>query len=163
MRFNQFDKPDAAPGTLNIDHTIFFPLCGRYLMNWMNPSILSGKCQPVWKAFVKWCDSEAKAKEACTWGTGPLVEINSRAVGHNMGKYKHGDTVFIHAQVASKYEKGTGWMVWEAVVLHEMMHWARYQQGLPEGPNTGPEEFGHQFEVEAYGKKVTLDMWRAGP
>jgi hypothetical protein len=164
MRFDQFDKPDAAPGTADIDHTLVFPLCGQYLRCWMNPTVLQTKCPRVWKSFVNWCGDKGEATEACTWGSGPLVQINSKAVGHNNGKYKHGDTVFIHAKPAIKYETGTGWVIWEAVVLHEMMHWSRFQAGLYGGPHDGPDEFGAQFEREAYGEKIELTTaWRAGP
>jgi hypothetical protein len=160
MRFQQFDKGDAGPTKSSAEHAQAFPLCGRYLINWMNPTVLKTKVPQRWKIFCKWCGSEARAVEACTWGKGPLVEINSQVVGKANGRYKHGDTVYIHGKVANKYERGDGWIIWESTVFHEMIHWARYQDGLSDGD----KEVGKEFEKEAYGEDISLQTkWRPGP
>ena len=129
----------------------------------MNPSVLKGKVPQRWQAFVKWCGSEDRAIEACTWGKGPLVQINSKTVGGNNGKYKGGvfpETVFIHGKVANAYESGDGWVIWESTVLHEMMHWARQKEGIMDGKR----EVGPEFEMDAYGEHIELTTkWRRGP
>src|SRR5262245_48469879 len=155
MRFEQFSTGDAGPTASSARHAQAFPLCGRYLTNWMNPTVLRTKCPRRWWAFVKWCENEARAVEACTWGRGPLVQINSQKVGGHNGRFRGGDTVFIHGKVANKYEKGDGWIVWESTVLHEMVHWARFKEGLSdEGLTDGKDDVGDKFEMEAYGEKV---------
>ena len=157
MRFAQFDRGDAGPTKSSADHAQAFPFCGRYLANWMSPKVLKSKSPEKWKIFVKWCGSEGRAEEACTWGQGPLVQINSKEVGRANGRYKGGDTVFIHGKVADKYESGDGWVIWESTVLHELIHWARYQNKLKDG-NIEP---GREFEKEAYGEYIELTTkWR---
>jgi zincin-like metallopeptidase toxin 3 of polymorphic toxin system len=96
----------------------------------MNPEALKGVAPKRWETFVKWCGNEDRAIEACTWGKGPLVQINSHIVGKANGKYKHGDTVFVHGKVADAYESGDGWVIWESTVLHELIHWARSKNGF---------------------------------
>jgi len=89
-----------------------------------------------------------------------LVQINSRMVGRANGRYKGEDTVFVHGKVANKYENGDGWVVWESTVLHELIHWARYQERLKDGN----VEVGQEFEKEAYGEHIELTTkWKAGP
>jgi hypothetical protein len=97
----------------------------------MSPDVLKAKVPQRWQVFVKCCGSEARAVEACTWGKGPLVQINSKMVGRANGKYKGGvypEIVFIHGKVANAYESGDGWVIWESTVLHEMIHWARQKK-----------------------------------
>lgn len=161
MKFAQFNSGDAGPTASSQNHAQFFPLCGRYLMNWMSPQILKTKVPQRWRTFAKWCGSEARAVEACTWGTGPLVQINSSIVGRANGKFKGGDTVYVHGKVANKYENGDGWMIWESTVFHEMIHWARHRNKLKDPPNV---EVGQAFETEAYGEHIELTTkWRPGP
>jgi zincin-like metallopeptidase toxin 3 of polymorphic toxin system len=62
--------------------------------------------------------------------------------------------------VADKYESGDGWVIWEATVLHELIHWARLKERLKDG-NLEP---GQEFEMEAYGEHIELTtQWRPGP
>lgn len=163
MRFAQFTAGDAGPTPSSARHAQSFPLCGRYLQNWLNPGILKAKVPTRWKTFVKWCGTEARAVEACTWGQGPLVQINSAIVGRANGKFKGAtfpETVFIHGKIADAYESGDGWVIWESTVLHEMIHWARLKNGIKDG---GIEP-GDQFEIEAYGAPISLKTpWRPGP
>jgi Metallopeptidase toxin 3 len=169
MNFDQFDKDDAGPTPSSAHHAKAFPLCGQYLKTWLNPAALaktktfdsSGARTSTsrWETFVKYCGSEKAATLACTWSLGPLVQINSKMVGHANGRYKGGDAVFIHGKVANAYEQGDGWLVWEATVLHELVHWARYQNRLKE-----PHEMGAAFEEETYKVNVNLQTeWRPGP
>jgi zincin-like metallopeptidase toxin 3 of polymorphic toxin system len=109
MRFDQFSKGDAGLTASSQQHAQKFPFCGRYLINWMSPTILQGKAPRRWPDFVKWCGSKNRAIEACTWGKGPLVEINSKMVGRANGKYKGGEfpeIVFIHGKGPSPIVAG---------------------------------------------------------
>ena len=137
-------------------------------MYWLSPKTLKDKVPDRWRIFVKWCGSEAFAIEACSWGKGPLVQINSAKVRHANGRTTIGDNgevvCFIHGKVANAYEKGDGWIIWESTVLHELMHWARWRQKLPQQRNGQKDDFGNDFEREAYGEDITLKTpWRAGP
>jgi hypothetical protein len=163
MRFEQFRSGDAGPTKSSARHATSFPVCGRYLINWMNPAVLKAKVKPRWNLFVKFCTDERLAEEACTWGKGPMVQINSAIVGRANGKFKastHPQHVFIHGKVANKYERGDGWVIWEATVFHEMIHWARFHAGQRDGKDY---EAGQAFEEEAYGEHIELTTkWRAG-
>jgi len=145
-----------------------WPYCGRYLINWLDPDVLKKKVPKTWNAFVRWCGDEQTAKTACTWSKGPLVEINNEWMDKNTRPTANGATplgtnmCYIREEVASKYERGTGWIVWESTVLHELVHWARHAKGLSRHPN-GLEP-GREFEIEAYGHDIDRgEPWRAGP
>jgi hypothetical protein len=159
MRFEQFRTGDAGPTASSAGHAQSFEQCGSYLVHWMNPKTLKDTASKKWGVFVKWCGSEARAVEACTWGRGPLVQINSHMVGRANGKFKGGDIVYIHGKVANKLESGRGWHAWESTVLHELIHWARYKERL----NDGDVEVGQEFEQEAYGQHIELTtVWFQG-
>ncbi len=115
MRFEQFDSGDAGPTKSSADHASKFPNCGNYLKNWLNPQTMKTKVPDRWKIFVKWCGNEVWATEACTWGKGPLVQINSARVGRNMGRTTGDDAehviCFIHGKTANAYEQGDGWII----------------------------------------------------
>lgn len=161
MKFAQFNSADAGPTASSAGHAQAFPLCGRYLQTWMDPAVVKAKIPQRWNIFAKWCGSEARALEACRWGSGPLVQINSHQVGRANGRYRGGDVVFIHGKVANKYENGDGWLIWESTVFHELIHWARHQDGIKDPPNV---EVGQEFEKEAYGQAIELTTpWRPGP
>jgi Metallopeptidase toxin 3 len=164
MRFEQFASGDAGPTASSPKHAQKFPLCGQYLRIWMNPKKLNDAVPKRWKTFVKWCGSEDRAVEACAWDKGPLVQINSVKVGHANGRYLGGDTVFIHGKVADKYESGDGWVIWEAITLHELVHWARFQNKLKDPPDDDIGDVGKHFVLEAYGEAIDLSSpWRRGP
>jgi len=60
--------------------------------------------------------------------------------------------------VADKYESGDGWVIWESTVLHELIHWARFQDRLTDGD----VEVGREFEKKAYGEHIELTTkWKA--
>ena len=144
MKFEQSDK---------------FPLCGRYLINWMNPQILQQKCPQVWNAFVRVTEDATLATEALTHGRGPLVRIVT-IPGTANGQHTPGvDEVKIDPLVANQYETGRdpkfkepGWMVWESTVLHEIVHWARFKGKKPRAFQGN--EAGEEFEKLAYGKNI---------
>jgi Metallopeptidase toxin 3 len=92
---------------------------------------------------------------------GPLVKINSKMTGRANGHFIGGDVVFIHGKVANAYEQGDGWLVWEATVLHELVHWARFKNHLPDPKKP---DIAAKFEEETYGVNVNLETpWRKGP
>ena len=162
MQFEQFDSGDAGPTASSKDHASKFPACGNYLKNAMNPQKLKTDKPKVWAAFVKWCGNEVWATTACTWGKGPMVQINSARVGRANGRTT-GDDVehvmcFIHGKVANKYEQGNVAIVWESTVLHELVHWTRWKQKLvdPSDESGAKIEVGKAFENEAYGGDVSL-------
>jgi hypothetical protein len=164
MRFEQFDSDDAGPTASSQNHAKKFPYCGRYMMYWLSPKVMKDKNPKTWNAFVKWCGNEVWAVEACAWNKGPLVQINSARVGHAMGRTTAGDNgevvCHIHGKAANAYEQGTGWIIWESTVLHELVHWARFKQNIPDDPSVEP---GKAFEVDAYGQDVDLKTpWRRG-
>lgn len=171
MRFEQFDSGDAGPTASSANHASKFPYCGNYLKNFLDPQSMKKQAPKTWKAFLKWCGNEVWATEACTWGKGPLVQINSAKVGRAMGRTTNRDggevVCFIHGKVANKYEQGDGWIIWESTVLHELIHWARWKGKLSADLTDGNGdviEVGKAFETEAYGADVTLQTpWRARP
>ncbi|ACK50677.1 hypothetical protein Msil_1731 [Methylocella silvestris BL2] len=171
MIFEQFESGDAGPTASSADHASKFPCCGQYLKYWLSPQTMKAKTPDRWKIFVKWCgNNEVWATEACAWGKGPLVQINSAKVGHAMGRTTGDDNgqvvCFIHGKVANKYEQGNGWIIWESTVLHELIHWTRWKQKLSDPTDDAGNaiEVGKAFEAEAYGADVTLQTpWRAGP
>lgn len=165
MRYEQFDSGDAGPTASSARHASSFPYCGRYLRYWCSADVLRSKVPDRWKTFVKWAGKEEMAVEACTWGKGPLVQINSARVGHAMGRTTASDKgevcCFIHGKVANAYEQGTGWIIWESTVLHELVHWCRWRLRIRDDPDVEP---GKAFEAEAYGADVDLKTpWRPGP
>ncbi len=168
MRFEQFDSGDAGPTELSKNYASKFPYCGNYLKNWLNPQTLKAKVPERWKIFVKWCGNEVWATEACTWGRGPLVQINSAKVGAAQGRTTGDDPqhviCFIHAQVANAYEQGDGWIIWESTVLHELVHWSRWKGKLRSDRDENGNEYGKSFEKEAYGSDIGIGTpWRPGP
>lgn len=136
-----------------------FPYCGRYLFNWINAAVLKKSYPKVWEAFVEVCEDETLAEDALKRGNDPLVTIKDLGCAKN-GVYRgrsggSKDTVFINVPVANKYEKGTGWLVWESTVLHEIVHFARFTGG--KGSLFNGKEAGKEFEKKAYGKDVQCD------
>jgi hypothetical protein len=95
----------------------------------------------------------------------PLVQISSTLNGRGeAGSYiPHGsssDDIFrISTEVADSYEYDTGWLVLEADLLHECVHWVRYSVGGAGDDPIFPRhkytkslaEVGDVFECLAYG------------
>jgi hypothetical protein len=150
MRFTQHDD---------------YPLCGRYLRNFMSPSALKKGWPRVWEAFVLCCEDEKRATQALEFNNDPIVKIADIT---NYGVHKTcaftypehsaiGYAVFVHYLRADAYEKGRGgWLEWESSVLHEIVHWVRYQAGKNsewfDDPDQGTLEAGQAFELRAYTK-----------
>lgn len=125
-----------------------------------------------YKAYVKYCGDEGYAKRGIARGDGPKLVIadtttimpdKSLVNGFFWESY---DTNAIVLEVTNaalfqknpvKYE-----VALQYLLLHEMIHWARYKAGLPEevkakkGLRKG--EPGDEFEYEAYGHDVSY-LW----
>jgi hypothetical protein len=134
-----------------------YPICGRYLGNFLTYDKLKLQHPLILQAFVACCANEDFAKKALTPNMDPLIYIGV-ITGHPNGAFygRAGgatDTVYINEEVAKQYENDYGWLVWESTVLHEMVHWARFNGGLP-GPLADGSEAGKAFEIQAYGSDI---------
>jgi hypothetical protein len=72
MRFEQTNSGDAGPTASSRRHAQTFPLCGRYLINFMNPEALKGVAPKRWESFVKWCGSERPSYRGMYMGQGAI-------------------------------------------------------------------------------------------
>ncbi len=62
--------------------------------------------------------------------------------------------MFINRHIATGYEDySENWQLFERIMLHEMVHWARFIAGSPGRTSSGGEA-GSAFEEKAYGVKV---------
>jgi hypothetical protein len=139
MRFSQADK---------------YKFCGNYLFYFLSPEVLKQQHPGVYDAFVEVCGSAAWANLALRANYGPLVTIKAlEYCGLYPGRswFRSSNEVYVDECIAKGYENGTGgWQTWEATVLHELTHWARYKGGLSSKFNG--EEAGEAFERRAYGR-----------
>jgi hypothetical protein len=109
----------------------------------------------------------AKIKTALAWGQGPILEVKimiEKQVGNHVVSPRAGftpstNTIGMRQKDVSAYENGadlrktqTGHMVHlvGAQLLHELVHWARYQAGKSED-----EDLGFVFEREVYGAEIS--------
>lgn len=150
-----------------------YPLCAHYIRQFLgNPDTFKSKYTNVWNSMLHACQIDMKpddfpdilryCRQALTMGDGPLVQISSRLDKDEAGNFRPmggtSDDIFrISTEVADSYEHDTGWMVLEGTVLHESVHWVRYQIGgsgntiLPRQTWTSQGEAGDVFECLAYG------------
>lgn len=134
-----------------------YPMCGALLRAALP---IYEQLQPrVFRLFVKHTRSEKLARQALTLGYYPLVSIAKIMTGGKHDRTKNGlyqganggarDIVYVNTPFPDSYEKeqrqGTAQTI-EITVLHEMVHWARFVGGNPEGC----EEAGAAFEKELY-------------
>jgi hypothetical protein len=165
-------KGEAMRWNYTSDH---WPYCGLYLVNYLDPDVLSTKRPTVWAAFVRWIQSEQWAREAVTFGRGPEIIIkhldDPTDCGVNAERTNPWgdapDEVYLSMYTAYAYEGATSdWLAWESTVLHELVHWARRKAGLDpmkvDDPNIPGQfisiEAGKSFEAEAYNADV--NCWR---
>lgn len=118
----------------------------------------------VFTAFIEVCESEELARQAITIGKDPLIKI-ARLVKNgyhqkNIGGQYTGDCdptekniVFINTTISEAYNENNNGELLERVMLHEMVHWARFVGGKP-GRVDG-REAGSHFESLAYGKEFS--------
>jgi len=160
------------------------PAAYKYCRNYISV-FLSGrekfaqKNPVVWNAFIAACTAElpsAMAHKArtelapavFTLGEGPLVVISDKLDKAECGVFRgksnffdYSYAIFVSDRAADAYEHGTGWKVWEGILLHESVHWVRHEAGAtnPALPMPGISsygfvadgEVGDVFEQRAYG------------
>jgi hypothetical protein len=102
---------------------------------------------------------EENIKDALIWGKGPLIKV-ARML--NYGKYvarKNPNLIYIRRKWVKEYEEGGGKRLTkngqpvdlvEVILLHELTHWADYQDG-----KANKIEVGDWFEEEYYGHIIT--------
>jgi len=102
-------------------------------------------------------------------GTGPTLKIvkTETVPGHDYisnGFFwaRYPDSLFLEERNAAKYEADTAKyeIALQYLVMHELIHWTRYQAGLP-ADLPGGVEVGDAFEKAAYGRDVS-HIWDSG-
>jgi hypothetical protein len=160
--------------------------CRNYITVFLSdPVKFEMKYPLVWDAFIAACTAELSpsqaatvrsklAKDVFTLGAGPLVTVSSKLEKNECGVFRaaspffdYSYAIFISDKVADAYEYGTGWKVFEGLLLHESVHWVRYQAGAtnpamprPGAPSHGfiaAGEVGDVFERAAYGFGICLE------
>lgn len=146
MKFGQHDK---------------YPRCGALIRNYL--CMIDVASPKVFEAFVDVCESEKWARRAITWGRNPTVFI-AKFVNQNGGEqptppgmykghctWRERNIVNLNRHWAIGYEEfRDNWIHVERIVLHELIHWARFMGGKP-GHANGTREAGNFFEEKAYG------------
>lgn len=102
-----------------------------------------------------------KIKDALLWGKGPMIKVTRM---FNYGKYvarKNPNLINIRRKWVKDYEQSgkkrlTKWSqqidLIEAILLHELTHWADYQDGRV----SNEIEVGDYFEEAVYGHIITV-------
>ena len=125
-----------------------------------------------YKAYEKYCGSEALAKQGIKWGDNPRLQVayteailpDKTVANGFFWATHHEHRIVIDIRNAKKFEKDAVKyeLALQYLLLHEMIHWARHHAGLAAdvAPNRGlrPGEAGDEFEAEAYGKDVSY-LW----
>lgn len=137
-----------------------YPKCGAFIQNYL--CLIDIFSPKVFGAFIEVCESEDLARQAITLGKFPEITI-AKFVKHgkeqrNVGGMYSGECdptqkniVFINRHIARGYEDfSSNWELFERIILHEMVHWARFVGGKP-GKANGTREAGNLFEEKGYG------------
>jgi len=112
--------------------------------------------QKVWSAFLKFSElSPGKAKIALNTGSSP--EIHFKAMPGANGQYsgsRFANRVYLAKSVCDKFESKDSenskmHKLIESTLLHEMVHWGDYKDGVDQAG-----EEGKAFEKAAYGKDI---------
>lgn len=140
-----------------------YPKCGAFIQNYL--CLIDIFSPKVFEAFIELCESEDLARQAITLGKYPEITI-ARLLRNgyeqlNVGGNYSGEcdptqknVVFINRHIAKGYEDDSqNWQLFERIVLHEMVHWARYIGGSP-GRTSDGMEAGNAFEEKGYGIKA---------
>jgi hypothetical protein len=112
----------------------------------------------IMRAFRKYAElNKTDAATALTLGTNPTIDYAqmSDANGDFLGK-TFPETVFIAQAICDRFESSPDEqdtrrmrILIESTVLHEMVHWGDWKDGVDQGP-----EEGVRFERAAYGRNV---------
>lgn len=131
------------------------------------------KKQRVYDAFVKWSGTGANTKTSPNTlvavimsfapAMPPEVLVKPIPDAHGVFDPKMPNRILLDKPLVDYYEKnrcGDAELMLEAVVLHELIHFARFTFGLPDPPWYA-DESGTAFEFEAYGKEIGTKIWFA--
>lgn len=140
-----------------------YPRCGAFIENYL--CLIDVFYPKVFQAFVEVCGSEDLARQAITLGKYPVIKIKVLTrhgkEQKNVGGNYQGEcdpteknNVYLNHHFASGYEEfpGNSDMI-ERILLHEMVHWARFVGGKP-GRAEKNREAGNFFEEKAYGRAI---------
>jgi hypothetical protein len=158
-----------------------YPTCKHYVRQFLSDKrTFAAKYQRVYQAFLRACtiqldqDQVSRARsridEVFTLDDGPVV-VAKRLPPKECGYFHPGAArfqwserqyIYIGLEAIEAYERGTGWIVFEGLLLHECVHWVRFHSG--NGDEDGGEwntstferledwsEIGDLFNIWAYG------------
>lgn len=146
-----------------------FPLCTKFASMELQPAPLKRQKPKVWDAFVRACEKERFAKIAIEWfsAAGPTIlpvanlVSNKKMCGSTraprfQANIEVDSVIFFACELASAADRDFCRQHFEATVLHELVHWARFAGGAndmlwTEPPIAGAEA-GSVFETWAYGR-----------
>jgi Metallopeptidase toxin 3 len=161
-----------------------YPYCKHYIEEFLsNKAKFAAKYPRVFQAFLRACTIELdrdqlkrvrpRIEEVFTLGRGPVVSPENLLTkrcglfhpGSGQKQWSDAQFIRVNLDVCDAYEHGTGWVVFEGVLLHECVHWARFHSGNYDEDggdwNTSTferlanfQEIGHWFNVWAYGYDV---------
>lgn len=139
---------------------VLFPKLDKYLKNDFCKEIR--KKERVWKSFKKYSGLDGDdALEAVDFGkTYPYLVVEELSGNGKFRKSKP-KTIFIDLDIAIAFEDHPARLkrVVESTILHEMVHWARHNDGnrrTKSGTYRG-NEAGKRFECTAYGGDVGMN------
>ena len=109
----------------------------------------------VWRAFRKWSElGFSEALTALTTCSKPYIDV--KVMPGVFGRFRGSTdphTILVSEHWAKRFEsdhaKPAAKLLMEATILHEMVHWGDWKDGVDQDP-----EEGNEFEKEAYGKVI---------
>jgi len=131
-----------------------WPKCAHYVEEFLSDEKkFKEKHFSVYSAFHKTCTIQLSAQEAArsralitevfTLGDGPEIKVNRLLPTQcalfdpfNGLRYATRDIIQLGEEAADTYENGHGWMVLEGALLHESVHWVRFNCAPPGDANT---------------------------
>jgi Metallopeptidase toxin 3 len=153
-----------------------YPLCKQFASTELQPAKLKKQKPKVWNAFVKACESEKWARIALDWDSsaGPTITPMDGLLTPNAAHNNILGCGFTRAprfnapiEITSLLFNAVEHSVWEGdrdfaklhfevTVLHELVHWSRFNSGatnlLWTDPPIAMAEAGSVFEMWAYGQ-----------
>lgn len=116
----------------------------------------------VWDAFLKWSYLPIDtADESVSYATYPIVNVKKSIFGnaYDYGHYSSDfpDDIWIRRDSVQTYEKSNDATkihqterYLESLILHEMVHWGRYQMSSKDKDDPDGTDSGDKFQKEAY-------------
>ena len=125
-----------------------------------------------YKAYIKFCGNEEWGKRGIARGEGPKLVLADTGTIMPDGEVVNGffwssydtNAIVLDITNAAKFQKNPVKyeVALQYLLLHEMIHWARFNAGLPAEVTAGmglrKGEAGDEFEYEAYGHDVSY-LW----